>query len=93
MSKLSIPGRRIYPDENGQMAFAPGDYGCDRGSWAGRIPKEFGRFHLGSFEKHNIVEHDDGTITVSPSILHAEPSDLDGRTWHGFLEHGVWRED
>ena len=32
-----------------------------------------------------ITEHDDGTVTVSPSI-HDAP---DG--WHGFLERGVWR--
>ena len=36
---------------------------------------------------HAIIEHDDGTITVSPSILC-----LGGNKWHGFLEKGVWRE-
>ena len=36
------------------------------------------------------TEHDDGTITLSPSInLHPAPG-RDG--WHGFLERGVWRE-
>jgi hypothetical protein len=48
--------------------------------------------------RHTVTEHDDGSITVSPSILadpgrHAEGiGDIikaDG--WHGFLEHGVWR--
>lgn len=34
---------------------------------------------------HRVVEHEDRTITVSPSILYP-----DG--WHGFLERGVWRE-
>lgn len=38
---------------------------------------------------HKVVEHEDGTITVSPSIL---ITDWKYGTWHGFLEHGVWRE-
>jgi hypothetical protein len=84
-------GCRVYPDKEGTMVFAPGDYGLDRGVWYGRIPTEFGNFHLGSFEKHQVVEHEDGTITVSPSILHTEPDDLGGKQWHGFLERGVWR--
>lgn len=32
---------------------------------------------------------EDGTITVSPSIL---ISHWEGRSWHGYLERGVWRE-
>jgi len=32
---------------------------------------------------HTVVEHPDGTITVSPSIV--TPN------WHGFLQAGVWR--
>lgn len=35
----------------------------------------------------SIVEHEDGTITVSPSIWFNMP-----HGWHGFLEHGVWRK-
>lgn len=34
-----------------------------------------------------ITEHDDGTITVSPSIWFNKESD----GWHGFLERGWWR--
>jgi hypothetical protein len=37
---------------------------------------------------HNVIEHDDGTITVTPSILCRQPSVGE---WHGFLERGVWR--
>jgi hypothetical protein len=39
-----------------------------------------------------VVEHEDGTITVSPSILVS--TSRDGKpleVWHGFLERGVWR--
>lgn len=35
-------------------------------------------------EPWRIVEHEDGTITVTPSIM-------DPGGWHGFLERGVWR--
>jgi hypothetical protein len=38
---------------------------------------------------HTIVEHEDGTITVSPSIL---VTGSHGKQWHGYLERGVWRE-
>lgn len=40
--------------------------------------------HMGRVASHTITEHDDWTITVSPSIL--------GGGWHGHLEHGVWRK-
>lgn len=38
---------------------------------------------------HQVTEHEDGTITVSPSILvwgGGQPGE-----WHGYLERGVWR--
>lgn len=35
-------------------------------------------------QAHTVTVHDDGTITVSPSLV--MPSG-----WHGFLERGVWR--
>lgn len=38
---------------------------------------------------HNVVEHEDGTITVSPSLLVHYG---DGEAWHGFLERGIFRE-
>jgi len=37
----------------------------------------------------SITEHDDGTITVSPSIkvvCHVE-----AYNWHGYLEEGIWQ--
>lgn len=42
---------------------------------------------LGNLAKHDVVEHDDGTITVSPSILVWTESER----WHGYLEKGVFR--
>lgn len=37
-----------------------------------------------------LTEHEDGSITVSPSILAEPAGGMPG--WHGYLEHGVWRE-
>lgn len=86
-------GKRIYPDSNGEMIFSEGDYGKDPrdGHWYGRPPGG----HLGNFTAHEVVEHADGTITVSPSILinpigeYHNPAE---KTWHGYLEKGIWRE-
>lgn len=76
-------GRRI-PDDS---SFAEGDYGKVKGLWYCRPPG----FHLGSLENHQVIEHEDGTITVSLSILYTT-SDANGEIkWHGFLERGIWR--
>lgn len=37
---------------------------------------------------HNVVEHEDGTITVTPSI---DFSKRKPGGWHGYLTRGVWR--
>lgn len=42
---------------------------------------------------HTITEEPDGTLTISASIgdtTASRPDISDG--WHGYLEHGVWRE-
>lgn len=77
-------GKRVYPDENGYMHFDEGDYGRDpSGEWWARAP---GLRAAGALSNHEVVEHEDGTITVAPSILmEAETS------FHGYLERGVWR--
>lgn len=81
-----MKGRRVYPDENGHLKLAPGDYGKDvHGVWRARAP----RLCSGNLRNHEVTEHEDGTITVSPSILIEQPPI---GTWHGYLERGVWRE-
>ena len=59
--------------------------------WVCRMPNG----HYGSIVKHTVVVHEDGTITVSPSILLSTSYD-GGKTyvtlWHGYLTKGVWRE-
>jgi hypothetical protein len=44
---------------------------------------------VGHLARHTVTEHEDGTITVSPSILMACH---DGGQRHGFLERGRWRD-
>ena len=82
-------GRRVYPRDNGRLYLQEGDYGLNPndGSWYGR---PFGH-HAGSFKQHQVIEHEDGTITVSPSILLTDYSEHDGEKviWHGYLERGV----
>lgn len=56
------------------------------GEWYCGVPHR--GFGIGRLSLHQVVEHEDGTITVSPSIL-VETGD--GRRWHGYLERGVWR--
>lgn len=43
---------------------------------------------LGNLNNHTIEEHDDGTISVQPSILITTKD----KTWHGYLVNGVWKE-
>ncbi len=83
-----MQGRRIYPDENGALKMAPGDYGKDgKGVWHVRPPDP--EIHTGSIPDHTVIEHEDGTITVSPSIL-LDPENGE-KGWHGHLERGIWR--
>lgn len=47
---------------------------------------------VGSLGNHRVEEHEDGTITVSPSIKMTGHENGQRIERHGFLEHGVWRE-
>lgn len=48
---------------------------------------------LGSIRKHQITEHEDGTISASPSIL-LTGHDMAGNQVqkHGYLTRGIWNE-
>ena len=64
-----------------------GEYGKDPdGVWFMRVPEP--GFGMGSLRNHEVTEHEDGTITVSPSILCYGHFD---KQWHGYLERGIWR--
>lgn len=65
-----------------------GQYCKWNGTWYARPP--VAAKLIATLAKHDVVEHEDGTITAWPSI------DVDagalGR-WHGFLRHGIWSLD
>jgi hypothetical protein len=56
------------------------------GYWMAFCP----RCGIANLINHTVVEHEDGTITVSPSILVRYSNE--GESWHGYLERGIWRE-
>jgi hypothetical protein len=51
---------------------------------------------IGTLAAHTVREHDDGTISIRPgdgssnSVLHS--GGREGKTWHGYVDHGVWNE-
>lgn len=79
---------RIYPDANGHTQPQRGDYWQDAdGLWWIETPTGF----IGVIAAHTIEEHDDGTISVTPSIL--VPTTCGPQwQWHGYLTRGEWRE-
>lgn len=82
------PGRRKQQENPPNIGvLEPGEYLRDAltGHWYGCTPNG----HLAGLAKHQVAEHEDGTITVAPSIL---VSNAEGPLWHGYLERGVWRE-
>jgi len=81
-----VIGRRVYDKESYELA--EGEY-CkgEDGHWYAHCPGE-GRL-LANLAGHTITEHDDGTISVHPSIRCSSGSI--GHSYHGHLEHGVWR--
>jgi hypothetical protein len=91
---VRTPGRRL-PDGakwhgNDPDSAQPGDYGRVNHDgewvWRCRTPNGLG----GLLSQHSVTEHDDGTITVEPSILVDWPREGAPRRYHGFLRGGVW---
>lgn len=83
-----MQGKRVelVEQEGGFQSLAAGEYGKWKdGTWYAETPNG----HTANLARHNVIEHDDGTITVTPSIL---VSDNKRDLWHGYLTRGVWRE-
>lgn len=79
-------GRRLKDGDYAYEGVQPGDYWRDQqGTWFAETPNGL----RANLTNHNVVEHDDGTITAHGSILvnRDRPN-----TWHGYLERGIWRE-
>lgn len=86
-----MQGTRLHKIQGEQdfvfrIAKTPGAYGTANGKdWFCTTPNGM----LGNLASHQVQEHEDGTITVSPSIL---VSGAQTESWHGFLQRGIWRE-
>ncbi len=88
---MTTQGRRrfeIDSEINMPLDCQPGDYWNWDGLWMCMTPSRF----IGNLANHKITEHEDGTITVSPSILVTTTMAGEKRAWHGWLERGVWRQ-
>lgn len=88
-----LKGRRVH-DRTSPHRYEPGDYGwwSEGGAWFCRVPGsaiEEGVPGTGNLSLHDVVEHEDGSITASPSILMEGYGGWSG--WHGLLERGHWR--
>lgn len=88
---MLIQGKRLADNELHDNPFRPTAYGRVLGiqkpgewDWMGVTPDGL---HA-NLSAHDVTEHEDGTITVSPSILVSDGQ----REWHGYLERGVWRK-
>jgi hypothetical protein len=94
-----VQGRRLLPNADGYLppSFEPGDYGRATNAEAIAVSERHGWWQVcapdgsnGSLNPriHAVTEHEDGTITVSPSI---DFSQRRPGAYHGFLVRGVWR--
>ena len=77
---MGTPGRRVHGFD-GPHQLMSGEYGKWDDTWWASTPNGLAANLAG----HEVTEHADGTITVSPSILVT-----DGAAGH--LERRVWRE-
>lgn len=92
-----VKGLRVWswsPSNRGPSGvLEAGEYAKDpeTGHWFAKSPNG----HLADLRLHQVIEHEDGTITVAPSIGIGDEFDLEGRPmnnlYHGHLERGVWR--
>lgn len=51
-------------------------------------------YAIGRLEHHTVREHEDGTISVRPGDGSSNSILITGshrRSWHGYIERGVWR--
>lgn len=83
-----MKGNRVEP-KDGDLLLKEGEYGKHPidGNWYARPPGA----GMANLKNHQVTEHEDGTITVSPSILVTWSLAEEKKSWHGFLERGVWR--
>lgn len=83
-------GRRI--EDPGNKLYEPGDYYKDaNGEWHGQTPNGLYCW----LKNHHVEEHEDGTISVVAGPWGSNSILVNGgraNAWHGYIEHGVWKE-
>src|SRR4051812_24144420 len=81
-----MKGERLPDGSDWSRSVSWGAYwrGAD-GRWYAVTPNGL----LAGLGLHRVTEHEDGTITVSPSIATRLPPD---GFYHGYLERGEWRD-
>jgi len=82
-------GKRIYKQNPDDYPQNPGEYmKGENGRWELCLPSGI---HGAINDKiWKIEEHEDGTISVTPSIL--TKCHVDSYSWHGYLKKGIWEE-
>ncbi len=88
-----MQGKRVEFPGWDSLPYQPGDFFKDsNGEWRGMTPN--GLFCW--LKNHHVEEHEDGMISVVPGpwgsnsiLVH---NGFGKNEWHGFIEHGVWRE-
>lgn len=83
-----MKGQRVDAKVAAGELLEPGEYGKHPGGyWLACSPND----HMANLSAHVVEEHDDSTITVSPSIGISQGA-ATVFVYHGFLERGVWRD-
>lgn len=90
-----MQGRRVELDDVSVPDLEVGDYAVGDGFVWLRLPTgSLARLNVAPAQREGpvwgMVEHDDGTITLDPSILQHEVPGHAPR-WHGYLVAGVWK--
>jgi hypothetical protein len=88
-----MQGRRLSDGTDWSSEWQPGDYAKrDDRYWLVNTPNS--ELALIDSQRWKVTEHEDGTVTMSPSILISAISPTKGtrvELWHGFLERGIFR--
>lgn len=80
-------GKRVDKEPHELLEGEYSKWAKDDGAWYAHCPGP--NDLVANLSTHQITEHEDGTITVAPSIACSDGAG--GHRFHGFLERGVWR--
>lgn len=84
-----MQGQRLQDGSDWSLSVPNGAYwrSCHDSGWDAVTPNGL----LANLRSHEVIEHEDGTITVSPSIeVNRGRANPNVGYFHGYLKHGVW---